>query len=797
TAAARDHTVIRQVVTKSGEGASTIIIRLSDHPIYKVIPLEDKEMLIAFKDTEVSRGVYTNETIIGDELIQRIELEQKPSDVACMLVSLRKPCTEIGYDINDKSGMLCIEISRKARSSKKNAHEHEGAGLKGQGAKDDLLKVESKALTLDAGLFLGAVNQYRMGQWEKGVQILRKIIQSHPESPYLERAYFLLAKSFHRKFEKEIPEHLADIVEHYQAAMGKFPDSDYVPDAIVSIGNCYFAADDYYEALACYALVSEKHKAHPAAPEALFQRGIILASTKKPQEAIRDFDEIEKRYPKTRFAVRAKIEKAKALFDIKSFKRSLGILEEMINKEPDSVFKYPDILLYAGYDYYELGQLRKARHALSKALNYHPEMESNHLVLTKIAETYREEGAENKAAKLYDLVTRRYPDSDGGLVSLLRLADHRQKIGSGTQPSIPVEGKADIRPAREIYQQVIEKGRDNILSQLAMLKLALLHQKNKDYEQSIITLREMLAKYPNTTLKEEIKRALRAVLEPFFEQEKQAGRINNIISFYDSMKSVLSAEDMPNLPLIVGEAYSGLRLYSHAIPMFEKAGEFYADQDRPARLLLGLGECFYKIKRFDEAEQALKTFIERYPGHREIPKVHYWMGNIFLERNEYETALKFLGMALQQKIDRHYQAKILMATAEALNAQGEHEKAERSLRDAITLFDQLKDASSSDHLYVAYWELGETYIKLGQNEKAVSTFEKALKLDPQGSRRHNLEFRLAQCWQRLEATGKAKDMLDHIVTSGDPFWSNVADVQIKENNIKEGVEKFGYDLKES
>jgi len=471
----------------------------------------------------------------------------------------------------------------------------------------------------------------------------------------------------------------------------------------------------------------------------------------------------------------------------------------MITKEPDKIFKDPEILLLAGYSYYELGQLREARDVLSKVLNYYPEMESNHLILTKIADTYHEEGVERKASKLYNLVARTYPESEGSLVSLLRLADYRQKVKSVTQPSIiiPIEELSDTKSTRDIYEQFIEKHRDNPLSQLAMLKFALLQQKNKDYEQSIITLREMLVKYPQTPLRGEIKTAFQAALEPFFEREKQAGNIENIISLCERIKSVLPIEDMPNLLLLVGEAYSRLQLYRHALAMFQKARKFYADREQPANLLFGLGECFYKVKRFDEAQRALKAFVARYPKLREASKAHYWMGNIFLERKEYEVALNSLRAALRQKADKYYQAKVLIAMGDALNGQSDHERAERSLREAITLLNQAKDASSSDGLYVAYRELGETYIKLGQNEKAVFAFKKALKLGPKGSHRHSLEFRIAQCWQWLKAPGKAKDMLNRIVASEDPFWSKVAEAQINEINIEEGVGKFGYDLKKS
>ena len=115
---------------------------------------------------------------------------------------------------------------------------------------------------------------------------------------------------------------------------------------------------------------------------------------------------------------------------------------------------------------------------------------------------------------------------------------------------------------------------------------------------------------------------------------------------------------------------------------------------------------------------------------------------------------------------------------------------------AITLLKQDKDSPSED-LYVAYRELGEVYLKLKRKEKAVPIFKKALALIPEGSESYSLQFRLAQCYQWLKARDKAEDMLNRIVASGDPFWSKVARVQIKEMNMKGSIEKLDYGLEKS
>ena len=799
--------VIEEVWIDHGEVGSHVVIRLTGSLDYKVILIEDREMLIAFRDTRLSKAVFASESIIGDKWLQGIEMAQKPSQVSSALIRTRKPYRELKYQVRESKGLLRIEIKGKAEAY------HKGSGqgtspvseprrkekaFAGSMSKDRtalLLELSPGHGTPDKNLFLLAAKDYRMGRWEHAIGILKKIIQFHPESSHLERAYFLLAKSYHRMFEKKMSEHFIETNKHYQAAISRFPESEYIVDALVSMGKCYFEAKNYYEAMAYFNLVLEKHKGHPAAAEALLQRGRILASRRQPQKAMISFRELEERYPNTPWATKAKIETGKALFSMQSFKRSLATLNEVMAMQPDEVYKDPEILLYAGYDYYELGQLGEARDTFSRLLNYYPEIDSNHLILTRIADIYRDEGAEETASKLYALAASTYPDTEGGLISLIRLAHMNEETGMKDPPLAVGEGFLG-ETARDIYEQVIEKYPGNPLAQLAMLRLAALQQKDKDYELSITTLRKILKEHPDTSLRAEVTSVLQASLKAIFTAERQAGNIENITRYYEQMKAVLPFEDMPDLLSWLGDTYRAFHLHRPALSMFRQASQYYAHQNPSPEILFGLGECAYREERLDEAEKALKAFVTRYPERREVSRGYYWLGLIFFQRQQYDEALEALKMALRTETDKYHQAKVRMALASVSNGRGDYERASKALRGAITLLSQNEDEASED-LYVAYRELGETYLKLGLQEKAVTIFKKALALVPEGSDSHSLQFRLAQCYQWLKATDQAEAMLNRIVASGDPFWSKVAQVQMKEMNMTESVEKLGYWLEAS
>ena len=828
----RSLVVIDRVLTKSEEGGSSIIIGLrgDPDPAYKVIGLEQDEILIALKDTEPSGGLC-NKQITRDGLIQTIEINKKPGNVSCLLVKLREPYTGIDDRIESGTGRLRVQITAepgpsgkalkpseiqnpartKARAKSGTRHKARPAPnpesgsdssllptitpapvtLSRPGGIDRLLNPDSMDIMPDTGLFLQAAGHFEAGRWAEAIRILRELIKTCPGSQHLERAYFLLAKSFDRMHKKKISEHFVEVMRHYQDATSKFPDSVFVPDAMVSIGKCCSSVKNYCEALAYYSLVCENYREYAVAPEALFERGKILALTKKPQEAIKSYQQVEALYPETPFAGMAKIERAKALFEINSFKRSLGVLDEITAEQPNKVYEDPAILLYSGYNYYELGRLKESRETLCRVLNYYPDIESNHLVLTRIADTFREEGMEDKALKLYTMVLTRYPDSEGSLISMLRLSANIKKVEPETLVfPRPIEEIAPYdKPASEVYKEIMKIHGDNPLSQLAGLRLALQQHTGKDYEGSVNTLRDILAKYPDTPLKEQIKSALRAPLEAIFKREEQAGHDERIVSRYQQVKAILGAEDMPNLLLMLGNAYRRLHLYNRAIPAFEKAKKSYTAYDQPAALLFGLGESLYKVQRLEEARQALGEFVKRDPEDRRVSQAYFLLGDVMLRQKRYEKATAAFDAAMQKATDDSCKIDILLATAEASNCQGDYDKASRLMNRAIALMNQNK-ADSAAGAYETYQELGETYLKLGDNEKALSAFEKALKASPEGRDSHIARFRLAECYQGLRERDKTEKILNQIIASGDPFWTRMAEAKIDEIETDIRIEKF-------
>ena len=361
----------------------------------------------------------------------------------------------------------------------------------------------------DTELFQKCLGYYNAQDWSSAIEKLNHLIKTYPEGRYAERAYFLLAKSYEKLNSRSITDHFNEIKDHYENAVNRFPESDYVPEALLCIGNLYFQIENYYEALGYYNLVIKKDKHSIWAVKALMKKVDVLVLKKKREDALIVLNVLEDTtflLPDMPERMEARKLQAKILYEMNRFHDSLNILNKLKQADPENIIKFPDISLYLGYNYYQIGDNIRARENLFRFYNICPGREVNHLILTQIGDTYRNENLMDDAAKIYRMVLERYPKTDGAIISQIRLAEQQEEINWIEKT------RKEIGSPTEIYENIVKDSVDNDeknpLVQLSSLKLAITYQKDKKYKKSFNVLKELKNKYPGTSLKKEMRHAL-------------------------------------------------------------------------------------------------------------------------------------------------------------------------------------------------------------------------------------------------------------------------------------------------
>ena len=224
----------------------------------------------------------------------------------------------------------------------------------------------------DTSIYLKCLDAYKAKEWEGAVQNLTLYIKKYPNGKYTEKAYFLLAKSFDRLNAKSVSVKYKEIKGRYEDAISRFPTSEYVPDALFSIGNLYFYLKNYYEALGYYSLALKKDKDSILRVKALMQKVKVFLLRNRKEDAMFALDKLEtitSEYPNLPERIEAKKEKAKILYEMNKFNKSLKILNDLGKENPENMYKHPEISLYLGYNYYQLGDNQRARENLYRYYN--------------------------------------------------------------------------------------------------------------------------------------------------------------------------------------------------------------------------------------------------------------------------------------------------------------------------------------------------------------------------------------------------------------------------------------------
>jgi tetratricopeptide (TPR) repeat protein len=133
-------------------------------------------------------------------------------------------------------------------------------------------------------------------------------------------------------------------------------------------------------------------------------------------------------------------------------------------------------------------------------------------------------------------------------------------------------------------------------------------------------------------------------------------------------------------------------------------------------------------------EEALREFKEVFRQNPNFPGIHLAMGQVHWQRKDLEKSREELKLALaedpRQPLANYYLADILVTNKGYLQAIPH-------LEVTISVYPELTRA---------YWLLGKSYAGIGEHQRALEVFEKALRQDPNYKEVH---FQLHELYARL------------------------------------------------
>jgi len=447
--------------------------------------------------------------------------------------------------------------------------------------------------------------------YSKSIEIYRKILERYPNYEHADGAAYLLAYCLAEQGDEDSAKTI------YEQLIEKYPDSPYVPEAHVRLGEHYFNRNQYDRAIEQYELVLN-YPVSSFYDKALYKLGWSYYLLNRYDEAISYFTKVIDFYEegRGRRAVRGEDLKAESMTYIAicfAEKHPFGGGEQEAAEYFASIGSRPwerEILVRIGDVYFESASYFGARSAYNAALERFPLHPDNPAVWKKIVECYEREGDYDLAIEERERFAERFgPGTEWWNAN----KDDPDAIRASTE-MVANALYAAATFHHELAQQEQDEGR----------RVALYLRAAKDYERFLQYFPDHASSYNARFQVAECyyfarrySKAARhyemVIKDPNGKYFQDAAY--SLVRSYDNLVETTGGLPGAGLPIYIPEQRSELKPEAQKLV---QACRFYIDHfpDDPKNpdLMFKMGEIYLRYGHLEEARKVFDELIERYPA---------------------------------------------------------------------------------------------------------------------------------------------------------------------------------------
>lgn len=405
------------------------------------------------------------------------------------------------------------------------------------------------------------------------------------------------------------------------------------------------------------------------------------------------------------FKASAEYKQAECLFNMNQYERAAELLEAIVNRTIYSNYR-PQSLFLLGEIYLHEGKFDKSRERFHELLEDYLYREFTGSAYHRIGENYSAEENYDSAEVYYlkaidNRQTNKFTD-----YSIYALAETYEKMEA-------------FRLAVTYYEEILAFHRDSPLFPSAQIRIGICFFQLKEYDASILELNNPVVKSLPTEKKAE---ALYLLANSYY---RIADWENSVKSYSDFVAKYPNSPFYRDAQYALAWSYFQEKKYNDAFRVFHHLS---SGNDS-----IAVKSFFWKAesKRYagydDEALVIYDEFVNKYPDNRLISDVHYQVGLIYFNNRNFTNATKFLLAATGTK-DETTRAKAFTLLGEMdLNTKN-YDPAQRYFSAAMLLNPGDKNLSNRARLgfAVASYYLGEedkAFDNLRSLEKYAPNFE--------------------------------------------------------------------------
>jgi len=409
-------------------------------------------------------------------------------------------------------------------------------------------------------------------------------------------------------------------------------------------------------------------------------------------------------------------------------------------------------------------------------LNTFPDQDFNHIILTRIGDTYKMEGKVEEALKVYSQNTVLYPESNGALISEIKMAD----IGVDNPGFFKFDQYLD---PLNVYQRIIERYPATDLAEEALYKQGSAFREQKKYQEAIDSLLTVLDEYPESALSKKcfcsIQETLCKLIDSYFSEEKYY----LVLELYQKHKNPFLDEVKNTTAFFqMGESFRQGGLYDEALDMYGKAQRIYPRSYPEDELIIRMGEIYVLKKEYARAEKLFKRMIEKFPEskYRKIA-FHNLADNCYEQEDYGEARLAYLSaLKGERRIPRDIKGFFYLGRC--YHAIGNVSSAIGAFRKAIQVAEHLgKDQVEQEFVIKSYFQLADCLYQNRKYKGAIEIYTQTVEQYPEDDRVQWALYRIAESYRKLGKEKAGIKSLKELASRGsrEAFWEKVISEDIR------------------
>ena len=615
-----------------------------------------------------------------------------------------------------------------------------------------------------------------------------------------------------------------DAAKLYAGIPEKYPTSALIPEANFRLGYIQFLQGKHDEAVATL----EKNSAAKNVPPDILELSQVLvpqiltakASKLDPtdparkaalEQAVKRFDEFINKFPQSEEVETANYGKSGAHFELQQYEQAAAALRANMQRFPqspsalDTQFRLAlvlgtqanvamqkatakDPVADAAYD----EALRLLADIIGKrtdiAVSNDAQFQLGEILSTRGALETDPQRKEQYLKQAIDALRAVLPKEEVVRAQQARLIQIQQAI----QQSIAARNIDEMRRRQRFLQReqeklaTFEQRADQTLT--AKLKTAQILVTLGRYDGARVVLRfvDQFAELP-----EQKKQILYLTTVTYAAQNLA----EKAVAAYDKFMAAHKGDVMgENLPLIVGLAFLGPDPAKSnpetAIKYFKEQGELYPKSRFTAQAVMQQALAMIPLKRYDEAESVLKTFLAEKPEKDLAAVAEFGLASIYKETNKADEAVKTFKAVRDNYAGTPQAEQAAFWIGQMALGRGDWKGASDEFQAFITKFPE------SDLAPAAMLSLGDAQASSGDSETALKTYKELSGKHPQSEPAKISYFKRARVHQDAGRLDDVRATMREFIASypeGERLYSAfdyIAQVQIAEKQPLEAIKTY-------